>query len=330
MQIRNWSDDLISTMLPHTNTEWEELEMWQSRDFQLSPKDHWEVNGMLDYLQEWNRLESASILAVFGPTEDCDTWVTEFSLDMIQAFRVQDLLVTFAMCDRPADQIFTPTMVIKKIICQLLEQRPELIVEAPDLFRPRVFLKVTDFDEACRLLSSIVSRLSTSFAVILDRIDCCQPDTGDSEHPGDLVGFLSELLKEHTERAKIIITSGEVPPENEDLPSELPISICMINTRKRPLHKDDYCRGIRRRPRFDIHIDPTNEYPAFHRRVVGVEQLYKFRWLMDNAGIVFGGNRSVRWISSDPDWELSWEGRLRPRTSRERMIYQHFWINDRG
>src|SRR5437763_7463195 len=119
-------------MLPNTNTTWEELQLWQSRQFRLSPKDHWEGNGMLDYLQEWNELPYPSVLGIFGPNRDRDSWVTEFSLDMIQAFQVQNELVTFALCDRPSDQHYTPVVVIKRLICQLLEQRPMLILEEPE------------------------------------------------------------------------------------------------------------------------------------------------------------------------------------------------------
>ena len=43
---------------------------------------------MLDYLQEWNELPYPSVLGIFGPNKDRDSWVTEFSLDMIQAFQV--------------------------------------------------------------------------------------------------------------------------------------------------------------------------------------------------------------------------------------------------
>lgn len=258
---------------------------------------------MLDYLQEWNQLESASILAIFGPTEERDTWVTEFSLDMIQAFQVQDLLVAAAMCDRPAGQIFTPTTVIKKLICQVLEQRPELTVEVPDILNLRVFQKITNFNETCCLFRSVVARMTTPFAIIVDRIDCCQADMSDGD-PQDLVGFLSKLLTEHARQLKIIITSAEEPPEDEDLDPELAVSICMISTRKRPLHKEEYYRRARRKPTFRILAISANQKIKWYD-AVGAEQLYKFRWLFGRGF-----------------FDLFCDGELKPRTPRERMIYR--------
>ncbi|KIW97684.1 uncharacterized protein Z519_01268 [Cladophialophora bantiana CBS 173.52] len=313
-QTRNWSDSLINAILPDTETEWEELIMWQSREFRLSPKEHWEVNGMLDYLQEWYQLEPASILAIFGPAEDRDTWVTEFSMDMIQAFQVQDVLVASAMCDRPADQIFTPTMVIRKLICQLLEQMPELTIEAPDIFNLRVFRKTINFHQACRLFSSVVARLTTPFAIIVDRIDCCEADIDDSDQSQDLVGFLSEVLAEHEKRVKIIITSAEEPPEDGDLPSELAVSICAIKTRKRPLRKEGYYGRTRitgREPTFYFEFLRNTDDDWEELRAVGAEQLYKLRWVLQRARV---------------QWDIYWDKELKPRTAREKKIYRYFHL----
>lgn len=280
--------------------------MWQSREFYLSPKDHWEVNGMLDYLEEWNQLSSASILAIFGPTQDRDTWVTEFSLDMIQAFQVQDVLVTFALCDRPERQVFTPTEVIKTLVCQLLEQNPGLVLEAPEIINSRVFRKINDFDQACVLFDSIVSRLATPLAVIIDRIDCCEARIANSKDPEDLIGFLSQLLKTHAHQVKIIITSADDPPEDEDLSAHLALSTCLIATRTRPLSRDAYHRAILRPVEFEVSIyHPTKAIRIYCP--IGLENLYKLKGEVGNSHII-----------------LTWKGWLVSRTRRQKMILRHF------
>ena len=272
---------------------------------------------MLYYLQEWNQLESASILAIFGPTEDRDTWVTELSLDMIQAFQVQDVLVTYAMCDRPAGQVFTPSVVIKKLICQLLEQSPGLILEAPEIFNSRIFRMFTDFDQACLLFGSIVARLSasaTSLAIIIDRIDCCEADMTDSNQSQDLVGFLSGLSKKYSNRLKVIITSADEPPDDNDLPIELAMSTCAIATRTRPLNKESYLRSSRRRITFNISIPLRNSEGLVaerrYRKAVGLEQLYMLR----------------RELRATPHTSLVWKKRLEPRSPRQNMIYRYFGL----
>lgn len=286
--------------------------MWQSREFRLSPKDHWEVNGMLDYLQKWNRLESASILAIFGPTWDRDTWVTEFSLDMVQAFQVQGVLVTFAMCDRPAGQVFTPPVVIKKLICQLLEQSPGLILEAPDILNSLVFRRFINFDQACLLFGSIVARLTTPLAIIVDRIDCCEADMTDSDDSQDLVGFLSELLKNHPHQVKVIITSADEPPDDGGLPVELAVSTCMIATRTRPLSKEAPRQGICGRITFEFdtfQFAGNKLFTVQRRKAVGLEQLYKFRRDIDKR-----------------EYVVNWPKKFEPRSARQKTIYRYFGL----
>ncbi len=226
---------------------------------------------MLEYLQEWNELESASILAIFGPSGDRDTWVTEFSLDMMQAFQVQDELVTSALCDRPEDQYWTPTIVIKKLICQLLEQRPMLIVDTPEIFNLRVFQKVTHFDQACRVFGLIVAGLD-SIAIIVDRVELCQRDPNDTSSQ-DLVGFLSRLIRKYPKKVRVLLTCAEEPPDH--LHPEFAISICMIST-KRSVSRESYEASRRGRVKFDVTYSDEDRN-SWHAIVIGAENLYKLK-----------------------------------------------------
>lgn len=280
--------------------------MWQSREFRLSPKDHWEMNGILEYLKEWNQLECPSILAIFGPTDDRDTWVTEFSLDMIQAFQVENVLVASAMCDRPAGQVFTPTVVIKTLICQLLERNPELILEAPEILNLRTFHRVGGFGQACMLFRSIVARLTMPLAIIVDRIDCCEADRSDSNESQDLIGFLSKLPRNEPPQLKVIITSADMPPDDEDLPADLAVSTCMIATRTRPFRKEAYYQGTRRPLSFMVGVFPSrSDTCAYHQRF-GREQLQK--WC-----------KSIERKNS----ELFNSVILPPRMTKKAMIFRH-------
>ena len=307
--MRNWSDDLIRALLPNTNSKWEELNMWQSRKFRLSPRDHWEVNGMLEYLDAWTQLESASVLAIFGPSGDRDTWVTEFSLDIIQAFQVQDVLVLFAMCDRPEDEYYTPTIVIKTLICQALEHKPELIVEMPDILNPRVFQRMTSFDAACCPLISITSRLTVPFAIVVDRIDRCQPDLDDSDASHDLVSVLGELLTNRKTLGRIIITSAEESPEDEAIQSRLPISIASIDNRTRPKHRQSWEPARRNKLQFEVSDHVNNKISI----VFGSEQLWRLKHLypMETWG---------------REWYVFTECKLKLRTERQAMIYRRFRV----
>jgi hypothetical protein len=264
-QIRRGSDSLIDILLPNNDTIPKELKLWESREFRLSPKDHWEGNGMLQYLKEWRKLSDPSILAIFGPTRERDTWVTEFSLDMIQAFKIQNELVAFALCDRPGDEVYTPFMVVKKLICQLLEQKPELVLERPRTYNSRVFQSIQNFTQAWGLLENMVIGLER-LAILIDHVDRCQGDINDSS-PQDLVGCLSRLVTKHGRKVDILITSTEDPPEH--LPPDFVVSVCMISTQKRPFVRGSECA---RYAQFLFVGQITEDTrTVFHREEVGLQ-----------------------------------------------------------
>ena len=55
----------------------DELEIVTSRQYQLSQKDHWENNGVLDVILSWSQEGRDSLLWVGGSSGNQDTWVTE-------------------------------------------------------------------------------------------------------------------------------------------------------------------------------------------------------------------------------------------------------------
>jgi hypothetical protein len=122
--------------------------------------------------------------------------------------------------------------VIKKLISQLLEQRPMLIGDSPENFNIRVFKKITHFDESSRVFGQVVSRLD-SIAIMVDRVERCQRDPNDTSSQ-DVVGFLPVLITKYPTKVRIVLMSAESPPDN--LLPDLPISICMISTKRSAAH----------------------------------------------------------------------------------------------
>lgn len=310
VQTIQWSGELIDTLLPGTRSEWEETTMWEQREFHMAPKDHWEVNGILDFFKEWKSLPVPSILAIFEPSLDRDTWVTEFSMDLVQACKLQGELVASAMCDMPDVQPFTPTIVIKRLICQLLEQYPQLIVAAPGVLNVRACRSVQGFDHASSLFKSVLASLTRSLTVIIDRIDCCEIDATDINDSQDLVEFLSQLVESYPpHRFKVIITTGDDLPKGESLSPGLAISTCTIASRIRPARRDAV-RPVRKPVRFSVKTF-TSWQDAIYRDVTGLERLYRMRKLMQKKCN-----------------NITWETKLVARTPRQKMICRYFRLDE--
>jgi hypothetical protein len=188
---------------------------------------------MLRRLKEWKVLPLPSILGVLGPALSRDSWVTEFSLDMINASRIENKLTVFALCDRPYNHSYTSFDIVKIMICQLVEQQPKLCIDRADIFSKRIFGRVQNFNHACQLLDTIVARLP-SLTLLIDRVDRVKND----HTANNLIGFLSDLVGRYQRKVQIIITSADRP--SKQLLRSTPMTICMISTRSRPGRKQEY------------------------------------------------------------------------------------------
>ena len=204
------------------------MHLWQDVNFRLSPKDRWEANSILLYLTFWTRLSAKSILWISAPTSNRDTWVTDFSLDVIRTSLAQDVLLSFVLCDRPGGASYTDTQLVKRLICRIIEKQPTLAVESPELFDEKLFQRTETFEQVWRVFGRIVATIEPLF-IIIDRLDLCQMEFR-SDEGETLLTRLSELVERNPKSLKIIVTSAEPDPP----PSNLAISFCKIETHTRP------------------------------------------------------------------------------------------------
>jgi hypothetical protein len=221
-----------------------ELQLWQKPHFSTDPRDHWGHNGVLPCIVKWRELSFNSILWVSSESGSRQSWMTEFSLDLIRVTRSNRQMMTFALCDRPQGVRWTSEILMKQLICQLLHLNPVLAIEEPELFNSRVFRRASNFASAVQLLNSILAGLD-SLLIIIDRIDLCQRDP-DAHGDQNIVQALAKLTKRYPKSLKTIITSGGV--SNSEGLSRLGISLAIINTRRRPHRRygDSTAVGARR------------------------------------------------------------------------------------
>ncbi|MCJ1474955.1 hypothetical protein MMC13_003615 [Lambiella insularis] len=225
------SSSLQNALIHNVESISDEMRLWQDVNFRLSPKDRWEANGILLYLTFWTRLSANSVLWISAPATSRDTFVTEFSLDVIRASQAQDVLLSFVLCDRPGGASYTDTHVVKRLICRILERQPTLVLQRPELFDARLFQRAETFEQIWRVFARIVAIVESLF-IIIDRLDLCLMDSH-SDEGETLLTRLSELVERHPKSLKIIITSAE--PDRP--PSNLAISFCKIETQTRPFKR---------------------------------------------------------------------------------------------
>jgi hypothetical protein len=208
---------ILDVFLDSNEDIYDEVELWRGVSFRLSPGDHWERNGILDQMLLWGKSDDPVFFCV-GPFGSKHSWVTSFSLGLITILQSVKVTLTFALCDRPRDfknpglSTWSPTMLVKRLLAQLLEQEPMIFIQHPEIFTARNFEKAKDFRAVWRLLERVVERLDRLF-IIIDRMDACTGvDDIKVSLGGDLLRSLVTLARKHRQKLQIVITSAEKPP----------------------------------------------------------------------------------------------------------------------
>jgi hypothetical protein len=200
---------LQESILPGGWDAEEELDLILRRGFRLSPKDHWENNGILDILLTWSRSSRSSILWIGGKSGNQDCWVTELSADLIQALEPQLLTLLFAFCGDGSNQILTPVRLLKGLIIQLLTQHPNLSYNDPEIYNTTKFKRLITFQQLWRIFDQLALQVSDLF-IIIDRIENCEADD-QADLKTQLLPSLIKFL-EKSRSTKAIVTSIFEPP----------------------------------------------------------------------------------------------------------------------
>ncbi|KAK7955124.1 hypothetical protein PG988_015818 [Apiospora saccharicola] len=188
------------------------------RGFRLSPKDHWDNNGIVEKLVRWSRTP-CPLLWVGGQSGNQDPWVTELSLDIVQALLSQEITVLYVFCSdvATASESFNPADLVRLLIAQLLRIHPQLAYGNPLSYSVLRLQNASSFDSLREILEELASSL-TNIYVVIDRIEECGFDD-DADLKTDLLPSLARLVNSISGSRAIVTSTYEVPTEafDEDL-----------------------------------------------------------------------------------------------------------------
>lgn len=189
----------------------EELDATVSRGFKLSQKDHWENNGALADIAYWSAHDRNLLLWMGGASGNQDSWVTEASVDIIHALEPQMVPVLFTFCDQPHGRQPTVMGLVRRLLGQLLDLRPDLAYSRPDLCDAwKLKKKSGSFEQLFAVFEQLAAQVPDLF-IIIDRVDECEGDDN-----ARVVGHLLPRLIEMSTRLRevtVIVTSVYNPPE---------------------------------------------------------------------------------------------------------------------
>ena len=180
---------------------------------------------MLDHLLSWSEHGHDRLLWVGGSSGNQDSWVTEMSTDLVQALQPRSITSLFIFCDAPDGGRPTPLTLVRRLLIQLLELRPQLAYRHPELCNTWRFQKgLVTFGQVWRVFEQLAAKVSGLF-IVVDRVEECEADEqADLVH--DLLPALIDLADQYTD-ISVIVTSICDPPEEVD---ELPLYSAYIDT----------------------------------------------------------------------------------------------------
>ena len=215
-QAVNHSLALTEVLLPVASTADEQLSLVRRAHFDLSPKDHWYENGVLEAFETWSAYGRIELLWIGGRSGNQDTWITEMSIDLIDALRSQELTLLHVFCDAREEPITAATL-LKRLIAQLLDRHPEIPFRQPKMYNVQRFRRATSFTKLWKIFEALINELTTDAFVLIDRIEDCDaefdPD-GDEyvDVSHQLLPYLMGLASD-SEHVSVIVTSTDEPPE---------------------------------------------------------------------------------------------------------------------
>lgn len=215
---------LAEVLLPTASTAQEQLFIVRRQHFDLSPKDHWYENGVLKAFQNWSSYGRIELLWIGGSSGNQDTWVTEMSIHLIDALKTQDLTLLHVFCGT-SDEKITATSLMKRLIAQLVESRPDVPFRKPEKYNNRSFRRATSFKKLWAIFETLIGEITSSVFILIDRIEDCDADPNEDE--GGCTSLVQDLLPHlmglanDAEHVSVIVTSAYGPPEtligDEDL-----------------------------------------------------------------------------------------------------------------
>lgn len=132
---------------------------------------------------------------------------------MVEALGPQRLTVLFCFCDEVGSEQLVPSVLVKRLICQMLAFHPELVNRTPRLLNLRRMKRSMNFDEVWHVFETLISRLEDIF-IVIDRIEkCIVDDQIERDAQEVLLKSLGNLALKRP-NVQIILTSIYEPPSS--------------------------------------------------------------------------------------------------------------------
>lgn len=204
---------LIESLITDLPASQEELTLARKSHARLSYKDQWENNGIIDVLSAWSSSKGASLLWIGGQSGNQDSWVTQFSADLVTALKSQtaDFILAYVFFDCGSERSLTATDFMKIIIARIIEQRPITMIELPELLNTRMLRPASTFSQLWLVFEGLINCLGVTF-LVLDRVDIGADNKQGLPVAEELLPKLLRLVSMCSSKVKIIVTSTEEPP----------------------------------------------------------------------------------------------------------------------
>ena len=118
------------------------------------------------------------------------------------------------LCDRDVKRLqqksWSGTELVKRMICQLVELHPTILLDEPDALTPRTISEAEEFDDYWEMLELLLRQAKETF-IVIDRIDLCVREQGQRDVGVELVERLQNIISS-IPQVQILITTAKLQP----------------------------------------------------------------------------------------------------------------------
>ncbi|KAI9745898.1 MAG: hypothetical protein M1818_000579 [Claussenomyces sp. TS43310] len=194
----------------------------QEKDFNsrerihLAPRDQWEYHASAIQFPEWQQQDPRPLFWISGPeSAEGLSWVSSFSVDLIDALAINEsLATTYVFCRNGWDQLWTPALVLKRMIAQVLEAFHQIVIDHVSVLSTRRFRDLGDnaweawdlFCDILGILQDIMTQRGSELYIVIDRLDLCKTIDEDFSVKSHFIPLLQGLSQNY-KATRVVLTS---------------------------------------------------------------------------------------------------------------------------
>jgi hypothetical protein len=144
------------------------------------------------------------------------SWVSSFSVDLLDALSLNESLeIAYVFCSNDWGQVWTPALVLKRLIVQVLQSFHQIVISNVSILSTRRFNELGSdsweaqnlFFDILAIVQDVMLQQGKELYIIIDRLDLCRKDNDEEFTVKDHFIPLLQNLSRQFRATRVVLTS---------------------------------------------------------------------------------------------------------------------------